>query len=195
MPTETTVTTKKVAKKVVPSKTAENTVTALTVASTEHEPANRPESFEALKLRELQAAAEAFGVDWEGESEEVIRANLAADYITWPMYVKQFKLPGWDQLPSGDAEDFPEPLDDWDEKEEEEVTQEVITASPLALQPDGKFLIKFIGQNWYFERGRYTFTKDKPYALMSARDAQSALVDEPSKFRQAMPQELEDFYS
>lgn len=195
MPTETTVTTKKVAAKKVPTKKEPvNTVTALTVASTEHEPANRPESFEALRLPELQAAAEAFGVDWEGENEETIRANLAADYITWSMYVKQFKLPGWDQLPD-EGDEFPEPLDDWDEKEEEEVSDEVITASPLALKPDGKFLIKFIGQNWYFERGRYTFSKDKPYALMSARDAQAALVEEPTKFRQAMPQELEDFYS
>lgn len=195
MPTQTSTAKKAVAKKAAPKNAAENTVTALTVASTEHEPANRPESFEALKLNELQAAAEAFGVDWAGENEETIRANLAADYITWNMYVKQFKLPGWDQLPE-DGDEFPEPIEDWDEKEdEEEVTADVITAPAVALLNEGKYLIKFVGQNWYFERGKYTFTKEKPYALMNARDAQAALVEEPTKFRQAMPQELEDYYS
>lgn len=201
MPTETLAKpTKKVAAKKVPTpkkRTNEDTVTALTIAGAEHEPANRPSSFEALRLNDLQAAANAFGVDWADKNEEEIREALAEDYITWNMYVKQFKLPGWQELPDEDV-DFPEPLEDWDEAEDEEVdelSQDVITAKPFALAPEGKYLIKFVGQNTYFERDKFKFSKEKPYALMNARDAQAALVEEPTKFRQAMPDELESFYA
>lgn len=176
-------------------KSNEDATTALTIAGAEHEPANRPDSFKALKPNELAYAADLFAVDNDGPPE-VILANLEAEGVTWNMYARQMKLPGWEELPE---EEEPEPIfvEDWDEDEEgdEEVTDEVITALPMQNLNEGKYLIKFVGQNWYFERGRHTFSKEKPYALMTARDAQSALVDEPTKFRQAFPAELEEFYS
>lgn len=195
MPTQTT--TKKVAAKKVPVKKAEpadNTTTALTISGAEHEPANRPSSFKALKPNELRYAAELFGVDNDSPVDEVILANLESDGITWKMYAERMNLPGWQELPEDDSIDFPEPLEDWDEAEEVEVTETIITRAPVQTLNEGKYLIKFIGENWYFEHGKYSFSKDSPYALMNARDAQNALVGEPSKFRQAYPDELESFY-
>lgn len=196
---EQKVTKKTTTKKVVakdPRREPENVTTALTVSGAEHEPANRPESFKALKLPELQAAANAFGSDWEGLNDEAIRANLEADQVTWNMYVRQFKLPGWQELPDEEAD--PTFLEDWDEadetEEKEDEVETIITRAPVQNLGEGKYLIKFVGQNWYFERGKYTFSKDSPYALMSAKDAQSALVEEPTKFRQAFPAELEEYY-
>jgi hypothetical protein len=190
MPTKTTA--KKVpAKKAAPEAPA-GAITASTIAEATHEPANRPESFKSLKSNELHYAAEIFAVEHEDLPDEVVLANLAADGITWNAYARQMKLPGWENLPEVEAE----PVDTYEDEEgDEDMSQEVITALPLGKLDEGKYLIKFIGDNWYFERGRYSFSTDKPYALMNAQDAQSALVEEPTKFRQAFPQELEDYYS
>lgn len=175
----------------------EDTNTTVTLSSTYHEPANRPESFKALRHAELVEAALHFGTEDEG-SDELIRADLEANNVTWNMYSRWKRLPGWEELPDDDFESpelpFPEPLDDWDE--EEDKVKEVIVTAPAVpvLEGGSKFLVKFIGQNWYFERGKYSFSKDAPYALMSADDAQAALVEEPTKFRQAFPAELKEFY-
>lgn len=195
MPTNEAV-KKTTTKKTTVKKTAEPAATtATTVADTQVEPANRPDSFKALKLRDLQFAADAFGADWEDLNEDAIRANLEEEGVTWKMYARQFKLPGWENLPDDDEAE-PTFVEDWDEAEEvEETVSTVITRSPMQDLEEGKYLIKFVGENWYFERGKYKFSPERPYALMSAKEAQSALVDEPTKFRQAMPQELEEYYN
>src|SRR5438552_8730765 len=93
-------TAKKAVKKAAAAVTPEEVVSSTALNEpVEHEPANRPSSFKALKLRELQFAADAFGVEWENLNEETIRANLEADGITWSMYAKQFKLLGHQELP------------------------------------------------------------------------------------------------
>jgi hypothetical protein len=174
------------------SKTTKNVVTSTDVA-----PSKNPESFNDLNLEQLREAARAFGSDDEG-NEEVVRANLEQDGVTWKMYVKQFKLDGHESIPDPELVK-PQQVeltdDDEDEKEVEEVTNEVVAAPELDLAPQQKYLIKFIGENPYFEFGRYKFTQEKPYTAMNAEDAQRALVSEPKKFRQAFPAELEEFYS
>lgn len=156
-------------------------------------PANLPTSFKALHLDQLRAAADYFGSDSVG-NEEAIRVALEDDGITWEMYAKEFGLP----LPEGETfapptPDLPEKHDDWIEKEEEEVS-EVVTQAPVpTLAAEQKYLIRMTRKNPYFEYGRYKFTQDKPYAIMSAEDAQSILESEQG-FRQAYPKELQEFY-
>lgn len=159
---------------------------------TETTPANLPSSFAALHKDQLIAAAQYFGTVEEG-SEELIRADLEDAGVTWAEYCHAFKLP----VPEGADQpvDFPEPVDDWDEKEGEEVTDIVTVQEAPALAADSKYLVKFIGKNPYFEFRRYKFTADKPYAIMPAADAQDVLESEPTKFRQAFPKELQEFYS
>lgn len=160
----------------------------------------KPTSFRDLNKAELVEAARAFGTKDEGNVKE-LREDLADAGVTWEMYCRQFGIEHWENEAPPVVETFNR-VDEDDPNVEfidgegvnEEVTQEIITAAPQTFANEQKYLIKFIGQNPYFEFGRYRFTQDKPYGIMSARDAQSALVNEPSKFRQAFPAELEEFY-
>lgn len=190
---------KAVAKKTVPEKTAlesyKERVEADVASLTETTPANMPSSFKALHKEDLIAAAKAFGTLADG-SEELIRADLEDAGITWAMYCVEFNLP----VPEDYEQtiDFPEPLDDWEESEEEEVMPEVATVEQVpTLQANQKYLVKFVGSNPYFEYKKYKFTQDSPYAIMPARDAQEVLEmpEFPPKFRQAFPAELQEFYS
>lgn len=172
--------------------TTENVVKTEDVA-----PKKQPKAFKDLKRPELIAAAQSFGTDDEG-TNEAIRADLEEAGVTWEMYVKAFKLEGHEDIPDPEELAFAqvdeENLIDGDDEGVNEVS-EVITAAPTpTLAPADKYLIKFIGENPYFEFGKYKFTADKPYGIMPAADAQKALVQEPTKFRQAFPAELQEFY-
>lgn len=197
-PTKKTAATKKAAAKKSPEKTALDNYKAKVEADhdtlSETTPANLPSSFKALKINELRAAADYFGADSFGD-EEAIRAALDEDGITWAMYCKEFGLPVTDeQADELDTLDFPEKVEDWEEKEEEDVS-EVATAEPTpTLASDTKYLIRMTRKNPYFEYKRYKFTQEKPYAIMSAEDAQEILENEDG-FRQAYPKELQEFYS
>lgn len=173
---------------------SENTVTTSDVA-----PVKVPKSFKDLKKPELVAAAEFFGTEVEGNTE-VLRADLVDAGVTFEDYLKAF-YPTAADAPPPEPEPFvmPDPVDvnDWPDADEggDEVT-EIITAEPTPeLRVAEKYLIKFIGENPYFEFGSYKFSADKPYGIMPANDAQRALVQEPTKFRQAYPAELQEFYS
>lgn len=160
-------------------------------------PKKVPTSFKDLKKPELLKAAEYFGTDTEGNVDALL-ADLAESGVTFESYLAAFYP---DEKPTPEPEKFemPAPVDieDWPDAEEggEEVT-EIVTAAPAPeLNVAEKYLIKFVGDNPYFEFGKYKFTTDKPYGIMPAKDAQKALVSEPTKFRQAYPAELEEFYS
>ena len=167
------------------------------VKSTDVAPKKQPKSFNDLKLDELRAAARAFGVDEDG-NKDTIKAELAESGVTWKMYAQQFKLEGYNDIPEESFE-FPEPVnvEDWpDSPEGGEEVSELVTAAPTPkLEAAEKYLIKFIGENPYFEFGKYKFTQENPYGIMPATDAQNALTREPDKFRQAFPAELQEFYS
>lgn len=175
------------------SETTSNVVTSADVA-----PKKNPTSFAELSLAQLQEAARAFGSDSEG-TKKAIHANLVEDGITWPMYVKQFKLEGHESIPDAElVEPTQVELPDGDDEEGvEELSNDTVTTAPQVaeLAPQGKYLIKFIGENPYFEFKKYKFTQEKPYGIMPPSDAQAALVNEPKKFRQAFPDELAEFYS
>lgn len=155
--------------------------------------APKPESFNDLSREELERAANWFGSETEGTDEEII-ADLDDFGVTWNMYAREFKVEGYEHLPPQDAVP-PRQVDESDLLDGEVEVTEPITQAPVTLAPAEKYLIKFIGENPYFERGKYRFTTDRPYAVMPATDAQRALVEEPTKFRQAFPAELAEFYS
>lgn len=171
---------------------SENTVTTSDVA-----PVKVPKSFKDLNKTELLAAAEFFGTDTEG-NVQALRADLVDNGVTFEDYLQAFH-PTAPVEAEPEPFEMPEPVDvnDWpDEDEGGDTVNDVITAAPSPqLAAQEKYLIKFIGENPYFEFGKYKFTNEKPYGIMPATDAQRALVEEPTKFRQAYPAELEEFYS
>jgi hypothetical protein len=173
------------------------TISATAIAEKENDytPANSPSSFAALKKPELVAAATYFGTETEGNVAS-LRADLEDAGVTWADYAEAFKIPGWENLKGEPTPDLPPPpVDDWDEKEEDTVTEVATLSAVPVLSADTKYLVKFVGQNPYFEHGRFKFTQDRPYAIMTADQAQDALESESRNFRQAYPKELKEFYS
>lgn len=170
-----------------------NVVTTTAVA-----PKKVPKSFNDLKKDDLVAAARAFGTLEEGNAAE-LKADLAEAGVTFKMYAEAFKLEGYEAIPDEPEEfEMPEPTDveDWPDAEEGENVSEVKTAAPVPkLDAAEKYLIRFVGENPYFEFGKYKFTQENPYGIMPAEDAQKALTKEPEKFRQAWPAELQEYYS
>ena len=172
------------------------------VSTTDVAPLKEPKSFNDLNKDQLVAAALAFGADETG-TKESIKADLAEMGVTWPMYAQAFKVGKYADADLDEVvEEFemPEPVnvEDWPDAPEvgENVQPELATAPSVPqLAPAEKYLIKFIGENPYFEFGKYKFTQESPYGIMPASDAQTALTKEPEKFRQAFPAELQEFYS
>jgi hypothetical protein len=167
------------------------------IASSDVAPVKVPKSFKDLKKPELLQAAAYFGTDIEGANNvEEIRAALLEDAVTFDDYLEAFHPA--DKPVEEEKFVMPDPIDieDWPDAPEggDDVTVVTVTETPV-LAPTEKYLIKFVGQNPYFEFGKYKFTQEKPYGIMTAADAQDALVSEPTKFRQAFPAELEEFYS
>lgn len=165
------------------------------IGSTDVAPKKVPASFLDLKKPELVTAAQFFGTQEEGTVIE-LRADLEDAGVTFAQYLEQFH-PDVAPVPEPTA-DLPPQVDveDWPDAPEGgvEVTAPLTVEPELTLAPAEKYLIKFVGENPYFEFGKYKFSTEKPYGIMPAADAQRALVEEPTKFRQAFPAELEEFY-
>jgi hypothetical protein len=166
------------------------------VKTTDVNPPKVPSSFRDLKRADLLNAARYFGTETEG-GVEVLRTDLHDSGVTWEDYVKAFKLPGHEDIPDAPYVG-PSQVDveDWEDAPELEkaVSEVIITAPPVDLAPAERYLVKFIGENPYFETGRFKFTIENPYAVMTAEEAQDVLVAEPTKFRQAFPDELKEFF-
>ena len=137
-----------------------------------------PKSFRDLNKDQLVQAALFFGTEEEGNKEALL-ADLVANGVEWEDYVNAFlEAPG--------VEPEPEPV-------AEEPTR-VVAQEPTVLKAQDKYLIKMERKNPYFEFGKYKFTQENPYAIMPADDAQAILTKE-SGFRQALPGELQEYYS
>jgi hypothetical protein len=156
-----------------------------------------PQKWSDLNKPQVIAAASAFGTREDGTVKEML-ADLQDANVSWTDYQVAFGLV---EPPAAEDRGFTKVSEDeveidWiDGEVEDNMTETIVTVPRIAtMAPAEKYLIRFIGDNPYFERGKHKFTKDKPYAIMSASDAQDALVDEPKKFRQAFPDELKDFY-
>lgn len=167
------------------------------VTSSDVAPVKVPTSFKDLKKPELLLAADFFGTETEG-GVEALRADLVDNGVTFDDYLEHFHPEVANAEPVSQKFAMPEPVDveSWPDADEggEDVTSPVTATAVPTLAPAEKYLIKFIGENPYFEFGRYKFTTEKPYGIMPAAHAQDALVNEPTKFRQAFPDELQEFY-
>lgn len=139
-----------------------------------------PKSFRDLNKEQLVQAALFFGTEDEGNKEALL-ADLIANGVEWEQYVQAF-------LTEKPAEET---------VAAEEVAEEptrVVAQEPTVLKAQDKYLIKMERKNPYFEFGKYKFTQENPYAIMPADDAQDILTKE-SGFRQALPGELQEYYS
>lgn len=165
------------------------------VTTSDIAPVKVPKSFNELKKTDLVAAANHFGTETEG-NVELLKADLLENGVTFEQYLAAFHPTA---APEPEPFVLPEPVDveDWPDAEESEVNNVSVVTVPQVPEfaQEQKYLIRFIGENPYFEFGKYKFTSEKPYGVMTATDAQRALVEEPTKFRQAFPAELEEFYS
>lgn len=58
-----------------------------------------------------------------------------------------------------------------------------------------KYLVKMTRENPLYQVGPYKFTKTHPYALVEGKDLRSLMEHEGGGFRQAYPDEIEDYYN
>ena len=142
-----------------------------------------PRSFNELRKEELVALANHFGTNPEG-TNKVIVVDLVDNGVTWEMAAETLGF-----SVNKDAKRGRKPV------EKDEVKKEdIVTATEEVLKPSAKYLVKMERENPYFEWRSYKFPTEKPFAVMDANDAQEILSTEVG-FRQAFPQELEEYYS
>lgn len=156
------------------------------VTTTQVAPKKHLTSFNDLNKEQLVQAAAYFGTDDSGNVSN-IKADLTENGVTWEMYVNAFLK---------EEEDETEPEDEVFEEDDEGVEEvaEIVTQEPtVRLSPQEKYLVKMTRDNLYFEFEDKKFTQEKPYAIMSAEQAQRILQTEEG-FRQAYPAELQEFY-
>jgi hypothetical protein len=75
-----------------------------------------------------------------------------------------------------------------------EETGEVRIITKEAPKVTEKYLVKMTRANPLFQVGPYKFTKEHPYALVEGSDLRK-LLDEEEGFRQAYPDEIDEFYN
>lgn len=150
-----------------------------------------PKSFNDLNKAQLVEAARYFGTLEEGNID-VLKADLHENGVSWEQYYKAF-INKDAVLPEEPEELFNKVgVEDWEDSDEVQV--EPVTAPEVPVLTQDKYLIKMVRENPYFEFKHYKFTQEKPYAIMSAADAQEILQTERD-FRQAFPDELKEYYS
>jgi hypothetical protein len=160
-----------------------------------------PKRFEELGVKELRRAAiEDFAVDVSADDNaKSVVAALTEAGVTWEMYVAQ----------------HPEVLPEDKEKRPANVitSPDQVSADSLSVEPapvvaepapvrtakspvqePGDYLIVMERENPLYEVRGYKFTKEHPYQVVSAEDAQYILGKEQG-FRMAWPDELRDYYN
>lgn len=151
-----------------------------------------PTGFGDLDRDELYRTAVAdFAVDVDKEANaDVIRAALLESGVEWAQYVEMH------------PEVAPEPPVKETKAAKKAAAakvvapkpakEEVVVQQPLpASQP---WLIKMVRENLLYETRGHRFTQEHPYALVDAEDAQF-ILDKEDGFRQAYPEELQEYYS
>lgn len=132
-------------------------------------------SFNDLKLAELKAVADSFGVDLPTKvSKNEIVLLLEEEGISYQMY-EQFS-----------------------NVEKEEIKPEVGQPARLDLKKEEAILVKMDRENFSYQigtsQGTVTFTKEHPFVALPASIAQE-VFDLHQGFRPATPREVQDFYS
>lgn len=155
-----------------------------------------------LPVATLRNVGKAFAVGSDEEIEEANKKTLLAMIteagVDWDQYAKMFLVE-------------PEPVVDEPKTNTGVVTTQqmevpvveveervIVTQEQFpVLKPNAEYLVKMERENPYFEfavNGKiHKFTKDHPYVLMDAADADIVLQEDG--FRQARPSELQEYYS
>lgn len=153
-----------------------------------------PTSFNDLDAPELyRSAIEDFALPVEEADKgkkKVLVAAFVEGGVSWADYVAQH--------PEVAPEPEPEPVNVIKAPNKKKAGRpqaggNVITAKPIDATEEEQYLIKMTRENPLYETRGYRFTQEHPYALVSAADAQFILEREDG-FRQAFPNELQEFY-
>ena len=130
-------------------------------------------SFDTLKVEDLRAIADSFGVDLEGaKTKAEIVAALAEEGVSYDTY-KNF------------AES---------EKEEVEEPPAVKNKKSAAKSNETTVLVKMERKNPTYETYGYVFTATHPFVAIPESIAQD-IFDFEAGFRMATPREVQEYYS
>ena len=154
-----------------------------------------PTSFEDLKPTELyRSALEDFALpvdETDKNKKTVLLAAFVEGGVTWADYVAQHPevKPAEAVItsPTVPGESAPVP------ERPKPKPGKVITAARPEVNPEDQFLVKMTRPNLRYDTRGYTFTKEHPYALVSAADADFILEKEEG-FQLASPSELREYY-
>lgn len=135
--------------------------------------------FNDLKLPELKAVAEQFGVELSPKDNKPDIINkIQEDGVTYQMYVDLLK-------------------DDEEEEEDLAFRNEPAPAAPVVLdenvEPSKKIVLKMTRKNHTYQVRGYEFTQQHPFALVDVDDAEY-LIEFGGGFRPASPKEMATFY-
>jgi len=120
-----------------------------------------------MKVAELRAVAEEFGVDVsQSKTKALLLAQLAEEGVTDEVFASLSK--GTEKVG-------------------------ILAATPRESE-EGDVLVSMTRANPTFEVLGYKFTKEHPYVAMSPGDAQS-IFDSEFGFRTASPNEVKEYYS
>lgn len=162
----------------------------------------KPTSFHNLGVAELRrSAVEDFAVDIDPkDNKETVLAALEESGVTWKDYVAQHPevAPEPEVSPSGKQEHLTVPNNtgnsDGPHIRFDSEGANIIVAEEPVYKPQDKYLIKMTRENLVYESAGLRFTKEHPYALANADQADHILGKEDG-FRQATPAELREYYS
>lgn len=127
-------------------------------------------SFDTLKKEDLLKIAEDYGVDVKAsDTKAIIIAAFAEDGVTWADVAKMDET-----VAQKDAELKDEPVDDFSASE--------------------KQLLRMLRANGTYEVRGYKFTKEHPFVLVAADDAEFITENDPGGFRYATPKEAQAYY-
>lgn len=143
----------------------------------------------------------------ENKDKKKAAAALEAVGASWPQYLK---IHATDEIREKFAEEYNTLVDPSNASggngvvtsdqvngtatEQVVPNEEVVIITKEAPKVTEKYLVKMTRQNPLYQVGPYKFTKEHPYALVEGKDLRRLLEDEEG-FRQAYPDEIEDFYN
>lgn len=128
-------------------------------------------SFKDLKLSELKAIADSFGVEVpEKITKNAVILLLQEEGVSYQDYERFAQI----------------------EKEDAEIPTE--NTPPLNLQSERSMLVKMDRQNFSYQVGPVTFTREHPFLAIPESFAQQ-IFDQHEGFRPATPREVQEYYS
>lgn len=151
-------------------------------------------SFETLKLEELVAVAEEFGVDVaEYKTKGQVLAAIADEGVTYERYA-ELKTAREANLAELEAAALAEKAIE-EEEDLEPVEDTLVAPVKKGRKPKEEMVVvKMHRPNFYYEVGDKIFTKEHPFVVMSPDEAQS-IFDKEEGFHLATPRETQEYYA